>query len=361
MVNGKQWILKNVDNTGGAFNYDFGSEDSTFELVDIEYSENDLADGELLIKVMYLANDPAQKFWIAPVDRSYSDGIKVGDRIPSQGLAKVLASKSNKFKEGDYIVGFTGWATHAVVKDSIGFTKISPDSVKHLWWYMSVFGSTALTAYFALTQYAGLQEREADYGKVFLVSGAAGAVGSMTIQLASNIFKASKIIAIAGGPEKVKFVESFGKNVIGVDYKATDFKEKLLEAAGGQYTVDYFVDNVGGEVLDTSIKLLKLHATIVAVGAIAGYNDRSKGVFKNYMSVITKRLTIHGFIVSDLRDKFPEALAKLSGYLKEGKLDPSNISTVEDATGDNFKKVPLIWNGLFHGANKGRLLTKISE
>ena len=243
------------------------------------------------------SNDPAQKFWIATVDKNYSAGVSPGEIIPARGIGKVIASKNAGYQVGDYISTYTGWTTHVVItktKLDEGFSsKISKDKVGELWWYLSVFGGTALTAYFIFYKYAELQEREEDYGKVFLISGAAGAVGNVCIQLAVHAFKASKVIAIAGGAEKVKYVESFGKNVVGVDYKDPNFKENLMKAAGGVNTVDYFIDNVGGEILDLGVNLLKQKAMLLACGSISGYNDSSKLVFKNYVSVITKSCLLY--------------------------------------------------------------------
>ncbi|KOG97224.1 uncharacterized protein DI49_3961 [Saccharomyces eubayanus] len=361
MVLAKQWVLKNLPAPGKPFNFNFTDPECTFELTEKELSPEQLKSGEILLEIHYLSNDPAQKFWISSMDKNYAKGVQPGEIIPARGIAKVLASKNEKFAPGDYVSAKTGWTTHVIVpqSDIREARKVDKDRVGKLWWYLSVLGGTSLTAYFIFFAYAQLQEREEDYGKVYLISGAAGAVGTICVQLALNVFKASKVIAIAGGPEKVQFVEAFGDNVVGVDYKDPDFKKKLIAAAGGANTVDYFIDNVGGDVLEAGVILLKQKAMLIACGAISAYNDPSKFVFKSYGFVLTKRLVIKGVLVTDYVDEFPEALKKLSVFVKNGQIGLENSATLEDGSADNFKNVPLIWKGLFSGANKGKLITEV--
>ncbi|AET40404.1 uncharacterized protein Ecym_5674 [Eremothecium cymbalariae DBVPG len=360
MVTARQWLVKRVPDPTKGFIFDFDGPDSTFDLVDKELNVDQLKEGEFLVQTLYLSNDPAQKFWIASIDSNYSLGSQKGDVVPSRNIAKVLASRNSDVKVGDLITDNIGWTTHAILNKNSAYRKLSCEAVDETWWHLSVLGSTALTAYFIFYDILELQKRESDYGKVFLISGAAGAVGSISIQLAQNVFKASKIFAIVGGSEKVKYVESFGEKVIGVDYKDENFKENLL-AAVGVNTVDYFIDNVGGEILDIGIDLLKRRGTAAACGAISGYNDSSKIVLKNYIPIITKGLTLRGIILTDYRNEFPGAIEELLQLVKAGDIDVSKSATIKDATGDKFKEVPLIWNGLFRGINKGKLITRVSE
>lgn len=363
MVSAKQWVLKNTPPRGKPFNFNFDDPEATFELKEVELSADDLKEGGILVETHYLSNDPAQKFWIASVDKNYSKGVSPGEVIPARGVGKVLASKNKDYKVGDYVVGQLCWTTAVIIEhpDALSARKVSRDDVGELWWYMSVLGGTALTAYFIFYKYAGLEEKEENYGKTFVISGAAGAVGSVCIQLALKVFKASKVVAIAGGPEKVKYVESFGSNVVGVDYKSETFKDDLLQAAGGINSMDYFIDNVGGEILDLGVSLLKVHGTVIACGSISGYNDPGKFVFKSYSAVITKRLTIRGLLVTDCLDEFPKAFAKLGEMIKAGDLDPSTSATIADAVGEKFEYIPVIWSGLFQGINKGKLISMVKK
>lgn len=362
-ISAKQWVLKTLPAPGEPFNFQMDQEDSTFELVDTKLSKDQLQEDEILVKTLYISNDPAQKFWIASVDKNYSAGVQVGETIPARGIAQVVASKNKEYEEGDIVTAYTNWNTYSIIKKDKLFAcrKVDPKNVGELWWYLSVLGSTALTSYFIFYRYAELTETEENYGKVFLISGAAGAVGSICIQLAVQVFKASKVIAIAGGKEKIKYVEAFGEQVVGVDYKDPNFKENLIKAAGGVNTVDYFIDNVGGEILDLGVQLSKVGSMVLACGSISGYNDTSKFVFKSYSAVITKRLIIKGLLVTDNYSEFPAAFSKLGQLIKEGKIGIKSSATLKDATGEKFDQVPLIWHGLFHGINKGKLITKVSE
>ncbi|GAV54770.1 hypothetical protein ZYGR_0AS00930 [Zygosaccharomyces rouxii] len=360
MIQAKQWVLKTTPVPGEPLNFNNNDSTATFQLTGRELSPEQLQDGEVLVEVILLSNDPAQKFWIASTDKNYAKHIEPGEDIPARGVGKVIASKNKSFEAGDYVSGKLCWNTHIIVPDSpeYGLRKLPATPEDKLWYHLSVLGSTALTAYFIFFHYAGLRERQEDYGKTFLISGAAGAVGTVSVQLALNVFHAGKVIAIAGGPEKVKFVESFDpKRVVGVDYKSPTFKQDLSKAAGGDQNIDYFVDNVGGPILDAGACLLKTHATIIACGSISGYNDREKFVFKSYGTVITRRLTIKGVLVTDHMDKFPEAFRALQSFIDSGKISTKDAVTFKDGTGDKFEEIPNIWNGLFHGTNKGKLIT----
>lgn len=363
MVRAKQWVLKNRTQPGHAFNFDFDDPEATFKLKEVELPEEGLEKGQLLIETLYLSNDPAQKFWIASVDKNYSKGVEPGELIPARGIGRVLASQDENFAAGDYVMGKLCWTTAIIVEDtkSAELIKICREDVEDLWWYLSVLGATALTAYFIFFKYADLKEKEECYGKTFLVSGAAGAVGSICTQIAINVFKASKVIAIAGGPEKVQYLESLGSNVVGVDYKSENFKQELEAAAGGVNTVDYFIDNVGGDILDLGVNLMKVHGVVLACGSISGYNDPGKLAFKNYVTVITKRLTLKGLLVTDCREEFPEAWKNLKKWIKNKYIDATNSATIVDAADDKFDYVPVIWSGLFQGINKGKLISMVKK
>lgn len=363
MTLAKQWVLKNTPDLGGPFNFNISDPKSTFELKNVQLSAASLKDNELLVETLYLANDPAQKFWIASVDKNYSRGVEIGEHIPARGIGKIIGSKNKDYQIGDYVIGKLCWTTAILISDPVAsdVRKINKNDADELWWYLSVYGSTALTAYFIFFRYMGLKETDEYYGKKILISGAAGAVGTVCIQLALNVFKAAKVIAIAGGKEKIKFVESFGEAVVGVDYKEENFEENLLQAAGGENVVDFFIDNVGGSILDMGVKLLKIHGTVIACGSISGYNHPEELVFKNYVTVITKRLTLKGLLVTDCRDEFPQAMKRLKEFVKSNRIEVENSATLVDAKGDKFAYVPTIWSGLFQGINKGKLITVVKD
>lgn len=365
LVHGKHWLLVNKPTYQQSVNLDYSSKDSTFKLVDIEYNLDDpnlLKKGDLLIENLYFSNDPAQKGWFSPY-KSYVDPTPPNTPAPSYGVAKVLKSNSDNYKSGEFIQARVDWATHNIINESLpGTVKVDPSKVDSVSKYISVFGQTSLTAYLAAFKYSGLPAPEKAQGKVFLVTGAAGAVGAVTVQLFAKVFKAKKVLAVAGGAAKVKYVESLGDgNVIGLDYRSKSYREDFAKALGDDL-IEVFVDNVGGELLDHASVLMKDFGHIVQVGTIAGYNDATKMYFKNYSLVVTKRLTIRGFIVSDDRADFPKMIQHLSQLIQAGLLDVSKIQeTVVDGSGNNFAKVPELWTGLFKGNNTGKYITRITS
>ncbi|CCF57363.1 hypothetical protein KAFR_0C03710 [Kazachstania africana CBS 2517] len=362
IVNAKQWVLNKEPTPGLPFNFEINTQNSTFKLIRKELNSDDLKDNQILVETKYLSNDPAQKFWIATADKAYAAGVKKGDPIQARGIGKVLASKNEKFKVGDFITGRVCWTTHIIIDDIPKNELYKIDTSNgELWWHLSVLGGTSLTSYFIFYRYLKMKETEENYGKVALISGAAGAVGSTCIQIALNVFKASKVVAIAGGPEKVKYVESFGDKVIGVDYKDPNFKENLAKAVGGANTVDYFIDNVGGDILDYCVNFSKPNTKVIAVGSISGYNDPEKFAFKNYGAVITKRLNVRGILLYDNYEQFSQAFAKLNEMISKNQLNVEDSATICDALNEKFVSVPDIWNGLFSGINKGKLITRVSS
>ncbi|CCE62654.1 hypothetical protein TPHA_0D00100 [Tetrapisispora phaffii CBS 4417] len=364
MYSAKQFVIKTLPTPGLPFNFDSTDSKATFELKTLELKESDLKEGEVLIESLLLSNDPAQKFWISSVDKNYAAGVQVGEIIPARGIAKILASKNGEFKAGDYVTGTIGWTTYAIIHDTkkAFLRKVSKEQVGDLSWHLSALGGTSLTAYFIFYHYAQFEENEKFNGKTILISGAAGAVGIVCIQIALHVFKAKKVIATAGGPEKIRYVEEFDPSrVVGVDYKDSNFKENLIKAAGGPNTVDLFIDNVGGDVLEIGTELLKPHSTLIVCGSISGYNDPSKLIYKSFVSVLTKRLTIKGVLLGDNIADFGKGLTKLSQMIEAGQLDISKAETLVDCTGEKFADVPNVWNGLFSGTNKGKLISKVNE
>jgi len=218
---------------------------------------------------------------------------------------------------------------------------------------LGALGGTGLIAYVGLVKVV-----EAKEGESIVVSGAAGATGSMTIQIAKHIIGCKKVVGTAGTDEKCRWVESLGADVC-INYKNPDWKDQLTKAMDG--SVDIYFDNVGGEQLDFMLTRLKTYGRIAACGAISDYNSGEKTGLKNWAQVIMQRLNIKGFIVSDyLGDgnagKFIDELAK---GVKDGKIQIGDES--ETVVDTKFEDVPKTWVRLFEGANTGKLVTKIVQ
>ncbi len=214
------------------------SPDATFKYVETELAP--LKEGQILVKTVYISNDPAQRSWIAPGKAKYTAPVYEGDVMKAQGIAKVVESKSSKYSVGDYIVGMIGWSQYSIFADTDSLRKVSDELP--LTAYLGIAGMTGLTAYFGLTRVGGAKK-----GTVILVSAAAGATGSVVVQLAKHVIGAKKVIGIAGGSAKADYVKSLGADYA-IDYKSSTFAKDLKKALG-EDKIDLFFDNIGGKFL----------------------------------------------------------------------------------------------------------------
>src|SRR6059058_2775680 len=217
-------------------------------------------DGEVLVQVLLLSLDPAMRGWMNE-GRSYVPPVKVGAVMRAGGVGRVVASRDDRFAEGDHVSGLLNAQEYAVVPGD-QLTKVDT-SVAPLTTHVGALGMTGMTAYFGLLEVGALKE-----GDTVVVSGAAGAVGSVAGQIAK--VKGARVVGIAGGPEKCAWlVDELGFDAA-IDYKAQDVRRGLREHAPDG--IDVYFDNVGGEILDAALANLALHARVVICGAISQYN-----------------------------------------------------------------------------------------
>jgi NADPH-dependent curcumin reductase CurA len=312
-----------------------------------------LLEGQLLLKTLFLSNDPAQRGWIdahVPEGRLYVTPVAIGEPMRARGVCEVVDSKDDKYQKGKLVVASSNWSEYVVrnaaevqpVRDIPG---ISPTQ------YLGALGGTGLTAYVGL-----LKVVEAKKGETLVVSGAAGATGSMVVQIAKHIVGCKKVIGIAGTDEKCRWVESLGADIC-VNYKNPDWQEKLAKATDG--FVDIYFDNVGGEQLDFMLTRLKTYGRVAACGAISDYNKGEKSGLKNWFQVIVQRLNLKGFIVSDYLagGNAAKMVGELANAAQAGhiRIGDENETVLET----KFEDVPKTWVKLFDGSNTGKLVTKI--
>lgn len=332
-------------------NLDWNKPDSTFRIVETE--KKALNAGEIRVKPLYLSNDPTQRSWIAANQdpaRAYVPPILKGEIVRSIGVGEVLESQSEKYVVGDRVVGLLGWSSELVIPASNISAKLDQSLPPQL--YLSSLGLTGLTAYFGLKNVGEIKE-----GQTVLISAASGATGSMAVQLAKHVFKASKVIGIAGSDDKVEWVKSLGADYC-ANYRDPDYKKKLSEYIGPDF-VDIYFDNVGGEILDFALKHTKKFGRIVACGAIAGYNDVSKLIVRAWPEIIINRLNVQGFICFDFAAEFPTAIAEIGDAVKKGLVKSSEGVSTVDVAGD-WEKVPETWFKLFTDEKPlGKLVTKL--
>ncbi|KAJ9091506.1 hypothetical protein QFC19_009051 [Naganishia cerealis] len=337
-------------------NYELGQKHSTFKLVD--QTLQPLQDGHVRVKTLYLSNDPTQRSWIQKginPERMYVPPVGQGEPMRSLGIGQVVESKSSTYKNGDLVICLLYWSQYCDIDEQQIDSKV-PDASIPLPVYLSTLGMTGLTAYFGIREVA-----KAKKGDTVVVSAASGATGSMVVQIAKAI--GCHVIGISGGEEKCRYVESIGADAC-VNYKDPAFRKNMVKALGDKKFCDVFFDNVGGDILDVMLALTKVNGTIVACGAIAGYNDHTKMQIRNWGEIIVNRLTVKGFIILDHKDKYGAAVKEIAGWIKEGKVkaDESAFNLV-DLTGESkFTEVPIVWGTLFSDNKKpGKLLTKLAD
>lgn len=350
MTQTKQWILNS--HPKGLPTYNAGGADQTFNLVEKDLPA--VKDGQILVKVLYISNDPAQRGWLdywPDESRLYVPPVHKGSVVHAFALAEVLESKADSVKKGDTVSGLIGWTQYSVLDaKAVRVVQPLPDNlpVTH---YLGAIGMTGLTAYSGLIEVA-----QATKDDVVVVSGAAGATGSMVVQIAKKILGCKRVVGIAGGPQKCEWVKKLGADDC-VDYKAPDFEDQLAKATPD--FVNVYFDNVGGNILDSMFNRMVKDGRVAACGSISNYNvkEEEKGdIFKNWFAVVSMRLRIRGFIVIDHAAKFSHMEEVLRKALAEGKLD---IAEGEHVVDTKFEEVPGTWLKLFEGANTGKLVTKL--
>lgn len=344
----KQKAIKDV-------NFKLDQEDSTFKLVQQPLKQ--LKDGHILVRTLYLSNDPTQRSWIQKglnPERMYTRPVQEGEPMASLGMGEVIESNSTRYKKGDLIVGRLYWSDYCDISEKMVDNKV-PDTSIGLPVYLSSLGMTGLTAYFGLLEVA-----QAKKGDTVVVSAASGATGLMAVQIAKAL--GCHVIGISGGEDKCKYVEGLGADVC-VNYKDPNFKKDIRKALGAKKYCDIFFDNVGGEILDVMLTLTRVGGTIVACGAIAGYNDATKLQVKNWPEIIANRLIVKGFIIIDFHKKYSAAVKQIAQWIKNGQIrtDDTSFSMVDLTDASKFKDIPNVWGTLFTDKKPGKLLTKIAE
>lgn len=302
-----------------------------------------IKDGELLLETTYVSVDPYLRGRMSDA-KSYTPPFELSKPIHSGVIAKVLESKNDKFKTGDFVSGMLDWKTKQVSTGE-GLLKVD-GSRAPLSAYLGILGMTGLTAYCGLTQIG-----KPKAGETLVVSGAAGAVGSVVGQIGKIL--GLRVIGIAGTDEKVEQLKTkFGFDV-GINYNTTEnMTAAIAEAAPNG--VDIYFDNVGGPISDAVFFNINQFARLVICGAISVYNNTELPKSISVQPFLIKNSALmQGFIVSNYSEIFPEAMKQLSTWLAEGKL------TYTETVVDGFDEIPNAFIGLFEGKNKGKMVVKV--
>ncbi|KAL4778010.1 hypothetical protein BJX76DRAFT_178877 [Aspergillus varians] len=307
---------------------------------------------QAVLKTLIVSNDPAQRTWIVPnadPTRLYMPPVAEGALMPSFALAEVIESGSpNDLSVGSLVVAATGWAEYSL-HEIKGLQAVTPIPGLDRGHFHGAFGFAGLTAYYGIKEVAGATSED-----TVVVSGAAGATGSMVVQIAKRIIGCKRVIGIAGTDEKCRWVEKLGADVC-VNYKKDSFEQDLALATEG--FADVYFDNVGGSILDLMLTRMNRDGRIAVCGAISNYNRPDPVGVKNFFEIVSMRLHIHGLIILDYAHKFADVIAELVQAWQDGKIivDDSMLTVVEAG----FEDVPSVWMTLFEGANTGKLCTKL--
>jgi len=321
--------------------------ESDFERVDEPIAA--LEDGEVLVRNLFLAFEPAQRGWLDDVP-SYIPPVQIGEVMRASAVGQVVESRNEAYAQGQIVSGMLGWQEYFRTDGTPGpFGGLSPvpDGVPPQR-VLSVLGGTGLTAYFGMHDIHPVQE-----GDQVLVSGAAGATGSVAAQIA-RLRGAGKVVGIAGGPEKCAWLCQDARLDAAIDYKNEDVSARLREEF--PEGVDLYFDNVGGDILDATLPRMKDHGRITMCGGISGYNAEGPPPGpSNIMQIVIKRLSVRGFILFDHLANAGQAIGDLSSWIAAGEL------AVEEDIQQGFANTPKTFLRLFQGKNLGKQLIQIAE
>jgi hypothetical protein len=302
-------------------------------------------EGEILVCTLYLSLDPYQRGRMSDAP-SYAKPVQIGEVMIGEIVGKVIESHHPEFKEGEIIAGFLGWQEYAL-SDGKGIRRVDP-TLAPISTALGVLGMPGMTAYFGLLDLGKPQP-----GETVLVSGAAGAVGSIVGQIAK--IKGCRVVGSAGSDTKVDFlVKELGFDAA-FNYKTvSDYFEKLKELCPNG--IDIYFDNVGGPLTDAVFRWINVKARVVICGQIHDYNLEKPELGPRFLrQLIIKRARVEGFLVFDYADRYGEALQQLAEWFKAGKLK------YRETIAEGIENAPQAFISMLKGGNIGKQLVKVSE
>jgi NADPH-dependent curcumin reductase CurA len=305
-----------------------------------EFDLPPVGDGPLRVRNLWLSVDPYMRGRMNDV-KSYVPPFQLGAPMDGGAIGEVVESKAAGFSPGDLVQHMAGWRDEAVV-DARTANKL-PELGAPPEQFLGVLGVTGLTAYFGL-----LDAASAKAGDVVFVSAAAGAVGSVVVQVAKA--KGMTVIGSAGGADKCDYVRSLGADQV-VDYKSGPILKGLAAAAPDG--IDVYFDNVGGDHLDAAFALARQNARFAICGMIENYNDATPPSFRFIMRVIAMRIRMKGFIVFDYFPRMAEFYAEMGPWLANGTV------TSRETVAEGLEHTLDAFLGLFEGANTGKMLVRL--
>jgi NADPH-dependent curcumin reductase CurA len=299
-------------------------------------------EGEVLLRTLYLSFDPSQKGQMENIG-GYAAPTNIGDVMRASGIGEVIESRHPAFRPGDKVTGMMGWQDHPSLPGR-DLQKIDDDG-ELLTAHLGALGGTGMTAYFGLAKLA-----KPFPGDTVVITGAAGATGSVAGQIAR--IGGCRVIGIAGGAEKCRWLTDDLGFDAAIDYKAGDIRGQVRAAAPDG--IDVLWDNVGGDQLDILLAEIAFHARIVICGGIARYaTDAMPAGPRNYFNLVFKRATMHGLLVLDYLSEFPLARARIKTWMREGRIKS------REAVAHGLENAPRTLMGIFEGANIGKQILEV--
>ena len=316
--------------------------ESDFELVELPLPS--LANGEILFRSLFLSVDPYMRSRITGI-RTYADPVNIGQRMVGGTVGQVIESKNPKFQVGEFYEGYWGWQEY-FISGGERLRKLDP-ALAPISTALGVLGMPGMTAYFGLLDICKPQP-----GETVLVSGAAGAVGSLVGQIAKIV--GCRAVGIAGTDDKVSWLA----NDLGFDaafnYKTTENYVEALKAHCPS-GIDCYFDNVGGSITDAVFPVLNSKARIAVCGQISQYNaQKPEFGLRNFIYLLTKQARAEGFLVYQFTDRYPEGVAQMSKWISAGKLK------YREQIVDGFEKTPAAFIGMLRGDNTGKMLVRVA-
>jgi len=335
----RQWVLKS--RPSGPI------QDDTFEWR--EAGMPTAGPGQVLVRNLWLSFDPTQRGWLNDV-KSYVPPVAIGEVMRAASVGQVIESNRPGFRPGDLVQGSFGWQDYAATDGAgiVPLTKLPPGVAPNT--ALSILGITGLTAYFGILEIGAPQP-----GDIVVVSGAAGATGSVAGQIA-KIKGAKTVIGIAGGRDKCAWLTREAHFDAAIDYKSEDVARRLDELVPGGMNVHF--DNVGGEILNHCLLRLAQRARVVLCGGISSGYTAERGSIKgpaNYIQLIIRSARMEGFIVLNYASRFPEAAAQLMQWVNAGRI------VYREDVAHGLETAPQTLTRLFTGANFGKQLLKIAD
>ena len=302
------------------------------------------AQGEALIRALYLSLDPTNRIWITDMPQ-YMPPVQIGEVMRGFGIGQVVTSTHPDLAPGDLVNGLLGWQDYTIAGPGNPMQKLPAGLPVPIPTLLNIAGVTGLTAYFGLIELGAPKA-----GETLVVSAASGAVGSVVGQIGKIL--GMRVVGITGGPEKCAYlIKELGFDAA-VDYRASDFLAQLEAATPNGIDIDF--ENVGGSIMDAVMHRMNLFSRLVLCGLISGYNEgeTSPG---DFTQLLMKRITVRGFIILDYVPRFAEGAAQLMQWAMTGKLKGRETIV------DGLENAPTALNRLFDGDKMGKLMIKVAD